>query len=40
MEMTSRSLELQCLGRGVLGPVLSTWVLFVPLHNVNGDNAF
>lgn len=40
MEITSHSLEVQCLGQGDLGPGSSTRVLFVPLHNVDGDNAF
>lgn len=40
MEITSHSLEVQCLGQGDLGPVSSTQVLFVPLHNVSGDNTF
>lgn len=39
METTSHSLAVPCLGQGDLGPVWSTQLLFVPLHNVNGDNA-
>lgn len=38
MEIRSHFLEVQCQGN--LGAVSSAWVLFVPLHNVSGDNAF